>query len=313
MVQIGIDLGGTNIAVGIVDDNGRIIKSGHTPTLPKRSYQELIKDMAQCSIETLATSGFTLDDVRSIGIGVPGVTAKEGVVSRCVNLAWYDVPLAREIQKHIDKPVHIANDATVAGYAESIAGVSAGAHSSVFITLGTGVGGGIVINGRPYSGFHGVGSEIGHMTLEIDGIPCTCGKKGCLERYCSATAVNRMAQETVINHPNSLINIRAHYNPERMNAKIVFDAAREGDEAAVELFSKYVKYLSLGINSIISFLDPEIIVLGGGISKAGDFLLEAVRKELPNYVLFNALPYSRIEIASLGSEAGIIGAALLGK
>ncbi len=314
MVYIGIDLGGTGIAVGIVNEEGKIIQKGSAPTLAMRPYQEIVKDMAAVSLETLKEAGLTLNDVHSIGIGIPGIANQDtGVVVFCTNLSWHDVPLREEIQKYIDKPVFIDNDATVAGYAESVAGVSAGCHSSVFLTLGTGVGGGIVINGKPWSGFHNVGSEIGHITLELDGEPCSCGNKGCLERYCSATAIIRMAKQALLVHPESLMMTMCNNNLENVNAKLVFDAAQEGDETALKIYRRYAKYLAQAINTIVAFLDPEVIVLGGGVSKAGDFLLDAVRAEVPQYLLFKTMPYARIEIASLGADAGIIGAAMLGK
>lgn len=314
MVSIGIDLGGTNIAVGIVDEDGVIIASGSSRTNASRPYQDIVKDMAKVSLDTLQKAGIPLSDVRSIGIGVPGIANQDtGVVVFCTNLAWHDVPLRDEMQKYIDKPVYIDNDATVAGLAESVAGVSKGTHSSVFLTLGTGVGGGIVLEGKPWSGYHGVGSEIGHLTLEIDGEPCTCGKSGCLERYCSATAIARMGRQALKQHPESLLGKLTGGNPERMNAKVIIDAAREEDVTAMKVFRRYVKYLALAINTIISFIDPEVVVLGGGVSKAGDFLLDAVRAEIPNYLMFKTMPYSRIEIAQLGPDAGIIGAAMLGR
>ena len=314
MVSIGIDLGGTNIAVGVVDETGSIIASGSTPTLVERPYAAIIKDMAACSLEVLKKSGNTLTEVERIGIGIPGIADPDtGVVVFCTNLAWHDIPLREELRKYIQKPVFIDNDATVAGLAESVAGVSAGAHSSVFITLGTGVGGGIVIHGKPWSGCHGIGSEIGHMIIELDGEPCTCGNRGCLERYCSATAVIRMARQAVQQHPESMINELCHGDPAKINAKTVFDAAREGDGTAVKIFRRYVRYLAQAIASIINFLDPEVIVLGGGVSKAGAFLLDALREETPKYILFKTMPLPRIEIAKLGSDAGIIGAAMLGR
>ncbi len=314
MVFIGIDLGGTKIAVGIVNEKGTILKKGSMPTLANRPYQEIVKDMADCCLSTLKEAELSLSDVHSIGIGVPGIANPDtGVVVFCTNLSWHDVPLRDEMQKYINKPVFIDNDATVAGYAESVAGVSAGCHSSVFLTLGTGVGGGIVINGKPWSGFHNVGSEIGHITLELDGEPCTCGNRGCLERYCSATAIIRMARQALPVHPESLISSLCQGDAENINAKMVFDAAREGDETALKIFRRYVKYLAQGINTIVAFLDPEMIVLGGGVSKAGSFLLDAVRAEIPQYLLFKTMPYASIEIASLGPDAGIIGAAMLGK
>ena len=179
MVYIGIDVGGTGVQVGVVDKHGHILAKDSFPTGVGRPYQEMIRDMADCTRSAVAKAGLSVEDIQSIGVGIPGLAdAKTGNVIFCTNLGWRDIPLRDEFQRHLDKPVYIDNDATVAGLAESVAGVSAGTDSSVFITLGTGVGGGIVIHGKVWSGFHGVGSEIGHMILELDGEPCTCGNRG---------------------------------------------------------------------------------------------------------------------------------------
>ena len=314
MVYIGIDLGGTGIKIGVVDESGAILSQGETPTLAGRPYENIIADMGRCMLDVMARGGFEEKDIASIGVGIPGVAdEKTGHVIFCTNLGWSDVPLRTELQKYLNKPVYIDNDATVAGFAESICGVSAGCQSSVFMTLGTGVGGGIVIGGRPWSGFHGVGSEIGHIPMDIGGIPCTCGNEGCLERYCSATAIIRMGKQILQQHPESLMMEMVGGDPEKLNAKIVFDAARELDNAAMKVFTTYVDYLAKACYTIIAFLDPEVIVLGGGVSKAGAFLLDAVRARVPKYLLFKTLPYSRIELARLGADAGMIGAAMLGK
>ena len=314
MVYIGIDVGGTGIKIGVVDEQGQLIHQGETPTLVGRSYQEIIADMGHCALKVLDEAKLTVDDVHSVGIGIPGIAdAKTGNVIFCTNMGWKDVPLRSELQKYINKPVFIDNDATVAGFAESVAGVSKGTSSSVFLTLGTGVGGGIVINGRPWSGFHGVGSEIGHIPMDIGGVPCTCGNEGCLERYCSATAIIRMGKQILQQHPESMMMEMVGGDPEKLTAKIVFDAARELDNAAMKVFTTYVDYLAKACYTIIAFLDPEVIVLGGGVSKAGSFLLDAVRARVPKYLLFKTLPYSRIELARLGADAGMIGAAMLGR
>lgn len=313
MLYVGIDVGGTGIQLGVVDQNGKILAKGGITTRTDLPYQEQIRQMAECVSQTVEKGGFDMSEVKSVGVGVPGIAdQRTGVVPFCTNLGWHDVPFREEFQKHIDKPVLIDNDATVAGLAESVAGVSAGTDSSVFMTLGTGVGGGIVIHGKVWSGFHGVGSEIGHMILELEGEPCTCGNHGCLERYCSATAIIRMARELMPNHPDSLIMSLCDGDTAKINAKIVFDAAREGDEIGLRVFRRYVRYLSQAISNIITFLDPEVVVLGGGVSKAGSFLLDAVREEVPHYMLYKTMPLSRIELAQLGPDAGIIGAAMLG-
>lgn len=314
MAYIGIDLGGTGIKIGVVDSNGAILEQGETPTLVGRPYEDIIRDMGNCMRDVMQKGGFTDADISAIGVGIPGVAdEKTGNVIFCTNLGWNNVPLRTELQKYLNKPVYIDNDATVAGFAESICGVSAGCHSSVFITLGTGVGGGIVIGGRPWSGFHGVGSEIGHIPMDIGGEPCSCGNYGCLERYCSATALIRMGREALAAHPDSLMMTLCGGVPDKLNAKNVIDAAREGDPQGTKIFRRYVDYLAQAMISIISFLDPEVIVLGGGVSRAGAFLLDAVRERVPRYLMFKDLPYSRIELAKLGPEAGIIGAAMLGR
>ena len=314
MVYIGIDVGGTGIKIGLVNEEGQLIHQGETPTLVGRPYQEIIADMGRCALKVLDEAKLTVDDVHSVGIGIPGIAdAKTGNVIFCTNMGWKDVPLRSELQKYINKPVFIDNDATVAGFAESVAGVSKGTSSSVFLTLGTGVGAGIMIDGKPWSGAHGVGSELGHMTLVVDGVPCTCGNDGCVERYCSATALIRMAKQSCLAYPESMIMTLADNDPEKLTAKIVFDAARELDNAAMKVFTTYVDYLAKACYTIIAFLDPEVIVLGGGVSKAGSFLLDAVRARVPKYLLFKTLPYSRIELARLGADAGMIGAAMLGR
>ena len=313
MFDIGIDVGGTGIQLGLVDHEGRIVHRGGIVTEAGIGYEKQIRAIADCVLETIAASGHTLDEIDTIGAGVPGVAdPRTGHIAFCTNLGWKDVPFREEMRRWIDKPVYFDNDATVAGLAEYHAGVSAGTHSSVFITLGTGVGGAIILNGKVWNGFHGVGSEIGHVIFGVDGEPCTCGNRGCLERYCSATAIIRMAREAVKDHPESLILQKAG-SPEKINARIVIDSARENDPVAAQVYDRYVRYLAQAIASIVSFLDPEIVVLGGGVSKAGDFLLDAVRKDVPNYLLYKTLPYSRIELARLGPDAGIIGAAMLGR
>ena len=314
MLYIGVHLGVTGIKAGVVSESGEILSKASVPTGRERPYQAIVEDIAALCERVAREAGVTLGEIRAIGVGVPGICdPRTGIIPMCTNLGWHDVPFVQELHRHTDLPVYVDNDATVAGFAESIAGVSKGSASSVFITLGTGVGGGIVIGGRPYSGTHGIGSEIGHMIIRLDGEPCTCGNYGCFERYASATAIIREAVRAVKDCPQSLILKRCGGDPARINAKTVIDCAKAGDETACRVFDAYVSALAHGIINIINVLDPEVIALGGGVSMAGEFLLNAVRKAVKPLVFFKSMPYARIELARLGADAGIIGAALLGK
>ena len=167
------------------------------------------------------------------------------------------------------------------------------------------------MNGKIWAGAHGAGSELGHLVIEVDGVPCTCGKRGCAERYCSATAIIRMAREACADAPNCLIMRMVEGDMDKINAKVVFDAAKEGDSVAMQVFNRFVKYLTIAINNVISFIDPDMIILGGGVSRAGDFLLDAVKAALPEYLFYPTLKQPELRIASLGNDAGIIGAASL--
>ncbi len=309
MYYVGIDVGGTNLKAGVVDEQGRIISKVDCPTQVERGHEAVVENMAKLALQAIEKAGVPMDEVKSIGVGIPGIQdPRTGRVPFCTNLGWHDVPVVELIQKVIDKPVYVDNDATVATLAENVAGVSAGAKSSVFLTLGTGVGGGVVIGGKVYSGANGVGSELGHMITVAGGELCTCGNRGCWERYASATALIRMGKEAAEKHPESILN-----GVEKITARVVIDAARKGDAAALEAFDQYTEHLAVGMVNIINFIDPEIIAVGGGVSGAGEFLLKPVREKLAKKIFYKAMPYARVELATLGNDAGIIGAAMLGK
>ena len=311
MFAIGIDLGGTFIKAGVVDDAGNILIKGARPTGVERGHEATIRDMAGLSLELVEKCGLTLQDIDSVGIGIPGVIDDRGVVPLLTNLFWHDVKLIERMRAYIDKPVFVANDATVAGFAESIAGVSKGTRSSVFVTLGTGLGGGVVMDGKPFVGSHGVGSEIGHILLVLGGVMCTCGNRGCWERYASATALIRMGRERMSAEPEGMIAREARGDAENVTGKLVVDCAKAGDPGAVAVFGEYVYYLAAGLATLVNVYDPEVIALGGGVSAAGSFLLDAVRKKLPELIFYKTMPYARVELATLGNDAGLIGAALL--
>lgn len=312
MIRIGVDVGGTGIQIGVVNKEYKIIQEGSIPTRTDLPFEEQLRQIADCIVNTVRESGFSVNDIESVGIGIPGIaSAKTGEVIKCTNMGWFHMPFRAVFTHYLDKPVHIENDANVAALAESVAGVSADTSSSVFITIGTGIGSGIIINGRIWSGAHHIGGELGHVIFDLGGVPCTCGNHGCLERYCSATALIRMAREAVSDHPDSMIIRSVNMDPDRIEAKTVFDAARAGDPLAVSVYKQFIDNLAQAIGSVVNLLDPEVIVLGGGVSKAGSFLLDPLTEEYTKYVLFNDQPLPPLKLAVLGSEAGIIGAAML--
>lgn len=311
MKRIGIDVGGTGIQVGVVDENFRILSEDSVPTRSKLPFEEQIRQVASCVHAVIRKAGLTTDDIVSVGVGIPGIALEDGTVDKCTNMGWEHVPFRSEFNRYLDKPVYIDNDANVAALAESHAGVSAGTSSSVFITIGTGIGSGIILNGKIWKGFHGIGGELGHVIMDLDGEPCTCGNRGCLERYCSATAIIRMGRQAARECPDSLLNQYSGGNGELITAKVVFDAAKAGDQAASDVYRRFIDYLSQAIASVVNFFDPEIIVLGGGVSKAGSFLLDPVLENYKKYIIFRDLPVPEVKLAVLGPEAGIIGAAML--
>jgi glucokinase len=312
MYHIGIDIGGTGIKVGVIDDKLQILAENTIPTCTTIPFPEQVKRIAECVKSTASSAGLKNDQIVSVGVGIPGVSnLSTGEVVKCTNMGWYHVPFRTEFQKHLNVPVYIDNDANVAALAESVAGISAGTASSVFITIGTGIGSGIIINGKIWNGFHGIGGEMGHVTFDLDGVPCTCGNHGCLERYCSATALIRMAREAIADNQNTLIMKMVSNDITKIEARTVIDAAREKDPLAVQVYKRYIYCLAQAIASIVNLIDPEVIVIGGGVSKAGGFLLDPLCREYTKFVLYNDQPMPSIRLAVLGSEAGIIGAAML--
>ena len=313
MLNIGIDLGGTGIKAGLVDEKGNILYKLSCPTLVERGHEAVIHDMAQLSLRVVKESGHSLTEVSSVGIGIPGIMDQAtGIVPFCTNLAWHNVPLVKLMRQEIDKPIFVNNDATVAGLAESVAGVSAGTRSSVFVTLGTGVGGGVILDGKVFMGEHGVATEIGHMITVAGGEMCTCGNRGCWERYASATAIIREGRRFCEAHPDCTLTREVGGDLAKIEARTVIDLAKAGDPDCVSLFDDYCYHLTVGIVNLINLYDPEIIALGGGVSKAGQFLLDKVNALLPEMLFYKEMPHARIELARLSNDAGIIGAAMLG-
>jgi len=310
MFRVGIDLGGTNIAVGTVSESDRILSKVSVPTLASRPWPAVVADMGDAVEAAAAQAGLSLSDCVQIGIGSPGTCdSRQGTVVRAYNLGWYGVPVCSALQERFQVPAKLSNDANCAALGEVVAGAAKGCRNMVLITLGTGVGSGIIINGKIYAGMRSAGAELGHTLLVLDGEPCTCGRRGCWEAYASATALIRQTRQAQSAHPESLL---AQTPLQEVNGRTAFDAARAGDQAALEVVRAYARYLAAGLTNVVNALAPEMILLGGGICNQGEYLLSLLR----DYVAENcfgkkegAIP--AIRTAQLGNDAGIIGAAAL--
>lgn len=313
---VGIDLGGTNISAGVVDDEYNIISKAKTKTNCPRDAKSIADDMAKMALEAVKKAEITIDQVEWIGVGSPGIANFEtGVVEYSNNLGFVNAPIAKMIQETIDKPVYIENDANAAAYGEFVAGAAKGTQDAVCITLGTGVGGGIIIDGKIYSGFNNAGAELGHTVIEVDGAQCSCGRKGCFEAYSSATGLIRMTKDAMEEDKSSKMWTMANEVEDgRVTARLAFDAMRAGDATAKKVVDKYIKYLAAGLTNMINIFQPEVICIGGGVCNEGDALLLPVRELISKEVYTrNSKNNSQIVIAKLGNDAGIIGAAFLGR
>ena len=314
MLYIGIDVGGTTAKAGVVDEAGQILYKSSCKTGIERDFEDIAADMAELCRHIVRESGHEMAEVAAVGVGIPGEQSpKTGLVAFCNNLGWVDVPLMQHLRDALGLPVYVDNDANVAALAESAFGASRDVKSSILITLGTGVGGGIVRDQRIHTGAHGVGGEIGHMVVVVDGEPCNCGHRGCWEKYASATAIIRMGRALTEEKPDCALARQMGGDAANLNAKAVLDLAKAGDADCAGIFETYVKYLCVGLANLINIYDPDMLVLGGGVAHAGDFLLDAVRAALGDYVYCPALSWARVELARLGNDAGIIGAAMLGR
>ncbi len=319
MYRIGIDLGGTNIAAGIVNENFEIIAKDSTPTLAhERTSEEIVADMAALCKKLIADAGLTEADIQSIGVVSPGVVDdQKGTVVRAYNLGFTDFPLVELLKKQINIPeIYIENDANAAAWGEAVAGAAKGSRYSVMITLGTGVGGGIVDNGKLYKSFNYAAGELGHMVIEVDGRPCSCGRRGCWETYSSATGLISMTNEKIAEckaQNRDTLMIQMAEERGKVNGRTAFDAMRQGDAAAKEVVDMYVKYLASGLATIINFFQPEVLSIGGGISNEGQFLLDLVTPLVhAEQFGYGHFPSTELRIAKLRNDAGIIGGAVLG-
>lgn len=311
MYYVGIDLGGTNIAVGIVTETGDVVKKTSVPTGAHRPFDEIFADMAGCIRSLLKETGIEESEIASIGIGTPGcMDTKEGRLIFAGNFKYgTDVSYRDGMKKHFDLPVYIGNDANVAALGEVLAGAAKGLKNVIMVTLGTGVGGGIILNGAIHEGQASAGGELGHIVIERNGEPCTCGRRGCWEAYASVTALIRQTKAAMQENPGSLMN---RVSMDNVNGRTAFDAAKEGDAAALRVVDQYEEYIAEGIADMINIFRPEMIIVGGGICKEGDYLLDPVRKKVEGRVFGTGLlPETKIVAATLGNDAGLIGAALI--
>ncbi|MBR5059622.1 MAG: ROK family protein [Clostridia bacterium] len=314
MYRIGIDLGGINIACGLVTETGELVCKKSVPTFAKGDDGEAVAGgMAGIALDILSENGIDEKDVAVIGIGIPGAVDRDrGFVIRTANVPLDGFDLAAFFAKRTSIPIKLDNDANCAALGEAVAGAAKGVKNCITVTLGTGVGGGIIIDGKIYSGFNFAGGEMGHMVTHKGGRLCGCGRRGCFETYASATAVINDTREAMKLHPESMIGKLCGGDPSKINGKTVFDAAEQGDETAMEVVRNYIEELGDGIVNYVNIFQPEVILLGGGIANQGEKLLAPLREYVKKYSYGSGLiPGTAIMNAALGNDAGIIGAAML--
>jgi len=308
MYRIGVDLGGSKIAVGLVDEDNKIVSKAWTPTRAEAGAEGIVGDILMCVSNALTLYGADIRECAGIGVGSPGTCDVEnGTVRNAHNLGWFGVPLCQMLSERTGLPAYVDNDANCAALGEVVAGAAVGCSSALMITLGTGVGGGLIINGKIYSGHRTLGGEFGHSCIMMGGELCSCGKRGCWEAYASATALIRQAERAAEAQPDSALN-----GLKPLDGEKIFAAAADGDEAATEVVDKYCEYVAVGIVNLINGIYPQTIIVGGGISAAGERLLDPVREYIANnfFVADRALMPELVK-AELGNDAGIIGAAAL--
>ncbi len=313
MYRIGIDLGGTNIVAGVVDENYQLIATARCKTNAPRPADAIIGDMARVSREAVSKAGLTMDDIDGVGVGCPGACNLDtGIVERAENLDFINEPVQEKLQKLLGKPVYIENDANAAAYGEMLAGAAKGTRHAMCITLGTGVGGGVIVDGKIIAGHNFAGGELGHTVIVAGGEPCPCGRRGCWEAYASATGLIRQTKAAMDAHKDSAM-WQLSDNGARVSGRTAFDAMRAGDETGKQVVEQYIRYLACGLTNMINIFQPEVLCIGGGISREGETLLAPVR-EIIEKEQFAQTTASKTHVcaAELGNDAGIIGAAFAG-
>lgn len=299
----GVDLGGTTVKLAYFEAEGTLLDKWEIPTDRDNSGRQILPDIAAAITGYLTDKGIEKEQILGIGIGVPGAVYGKGVVDKCDNLGWSRVDVRQTLADLTGLPVCVGNDANMAALGESWKGGGRGCENMVLVTLGTGVGGGIIVGGRQISGVHGAGGEIGHMVLQPDETEyCGCGKQGCVEQYCSATGVVRLAKR----HLSRSDRTSCLGQVQKLTCKDVFDAANAGDGLAMEVLEQVYDYMGQFLANICCVVDPELIVLGGGVSRAGQPLLEGAKRAFDKYV-YHASRSIRFALASLGNDAGVWG------
>ena len=313
MYRIGIDLGGTNIVAGLVDKSLKIIDKCSVKTNVPRSIEDIVSDMVWMVTTLIERNHLSTEAVVSVGVGVP-CTANpvNGHMEDANNLGFDDTPFLTLLQAQLSCPVYFDNDANVAAWGEYRSGDYRD-DSFVMVTLGTGIGGGIILNGKLWPGINGAAAEFGHMSIAYNGVPCNCGRRGCFEAMASANALIRMAREEMPTAKDSLLWQLCGGDTEKVEAKTVFDGAAAGDPTAANLLDTYTTYLAEGITNIINIFQPAVLCIGGGVSRAGDALLLPLREKVAQRIYSqNSKRNTIIELAKLDNDAGVLGAALLG-
>lgn len=315
MYRLGIDLGGTNIVAGVVDKKYKIVAKASCKTAVPRPESEICDSMAEVAKKAVEKAKLTMDEIESVGIGVPGaVNPKTGVIEYSANLFFHNWEVVEMMEERLGKKVHIENDANAAALGEYLAGSAKGARNAVAITLGTGVGGGIIVDGKIYSGSNFAGAELGHMVIVKDGKECACGRRGCWETYASATGLINLTKQKILSEKLEFSYMLKLCDGDinKVNGRTAFDAMRDGDPTAKSVVEEYISYLSCGLVNIINIFQPDVLCIGGGISNEGENLLGPVRSyvERERYTKHND-KQTVICKCTLGNDAGIIGAAYL--
>ncbi len=311
MKAIGVDIGGMSIKVGLVDEQGKILTENRVETAD--TPQECIHNLIMQINEVLTQNGLTVKDVRGIGIGCPGaVTSETGVVEILPNLGWEKVPLSDILSKSFDTKIKLSNDANVAALGEAVYGCAKNYDTVVMFTLGTGVGGGIIINKKLFEGGWSRGAELGHTTLVLNGRPCTCGRSGCIETYVSATALISDTKTAMLKNKTSKMWKYINDDINKVDGKTAFECSKLGDETAIKVVEDYVMYLSESIMNMLNIFRPQAFILGGGICNQGDYLTDKIKAYLEKFDYgYKFAPKTEILTATLKNGAGIIGAAAL--